>query len=198
MIRRLFSFAAVLSLFLCAATVAVWVRSFRIVDEVDTRDVNLSLGNGNAALDWEKFRWRGRVRVSHYSANYQEAMNGLAPSPLFTIVYARSPGFHGFYADTYVAPIFGLSAVFGPSTGSDDFGTVVAHRMVFPQWFVALLFAILPAVWMAMRVLSACRGPRDGVCASCGYDLRASKDRCPECGSVIGSRKTNRLAGDWV
>lgn len=52
-----------------------------------------------------------------------------------------------------------------------------------PYWFVLLLTAILPARrlrrWLAMRSRL-----RKGLCRSCGYDLRGSPDRCPECGAA--------------
>lgn len=52
---------------------------------------------------------------------------------------------------------------------------------VIPLWFLTGLFAILPA-W---RIFKHLRRPREsGRCATCGYDLRATPTRCPECGTV--------------
>jgi predicted Zn-ribbon and HTH transcriptional regulator len=52
---------------------------------------------------------------------------------------------------------------------------------VAPYWFLSALFAGLPA----MRLNSHRRRRRTrraGLCPNCGYDLRATPDRCPECG----------------
>jgi hypothetical protein len=65
-----------------------------------------------------------------------------------------------------------------------DGPTTFDHVMA-PSWFLAALFTILPARWAWRRHRDRDR-LRKGHCSNCGYDLRASKERCPECGNAIG------------
>ena len=56
-------------------------------------------------------------------------------------------------------------------------------NVVLPYWAILTLAAVLPAASLARRLMRAPVAP--GVCSNCGYDLRASTDRCPECGTPI-------------
>src|SRR5262249_48361233 len=50
--------------------------------------------------------------------------------------------------------------------------------------------AVLPVTWLMRRSFQRARQKSRrarGLCTECGYDLRASKDRCPECGTAIGA-----------
>jgi hypothetical protein len=48
-----------------------------------------------------------------------------------------------------------------------------------PLWLCSLLSG-----YYGIRFLRRAREPRPGHCTVCGYDLRATPDRCPECGAV--------------
>ncbi|HEY7115019.1 MAG TPA: hypothetical protein VH475_00445 [Tepidisphaeraceae bacterium] len=50
-----------------------------------------------------------------------------------------------------------------------------------PLWLPIALLAIPPALWLRGRLVLH-RRARRGLCLACGYDLRATLGRCPECG----------------
>ena len=56
-----------------------------------------------------------------------------------------------------------------------------------PLWVPALVFAVAPA-WSLSPPYRRRRRRKLGLCVKCGYDLRASKDRCPECGTEFETR----------
>jgi len=55
-----------------------------------------------------------------------------------------------------------------------------------PHRYAALVFALLPGLALIRSFFIARRKRRSrGLCAGCGYDLRVTPERCPECGRAI-------------
>ncbi len=54
-----------------------------------------------------------------------------------------------------------------------------------PYWLIVLVTAILPVRVFVQRRQRRSR-ERSGHCLACGYDLRGSPRRCPECGATAG------------
>jgi hypothetical protein len=52
-----------------------------------------------------------------------------------------------------------------------------------PCWMLTVALGLIPAAMAGVRVwrIGRARSQR-GLCPNCGYDLRATPDRCPECG----------------
>lgn len=55
------------------------------------------------------------------------------------------------------------------------------RRLLIPYWAITLVSAVCPIAWLLTRR----RTLKAGCCSRCGYDLRATPDKCPECGRPV-------------
>ena len=190
MLRRLFTLAAAASLVLCAATCVLWGRSYYVNDVLYTitRD-----DRGGTETTRNLGTNRGGVFYFRVTTEYRS----IAPTP-------RESGWHRSAATTYPdLKTTGLSPQvdrfgFGFATYSQQFppplvdpggNVAIGARMfgwVSPLWAVAVAGSAMPAVWFTQweRRRERQRRAARGLCPSCGYDLRATPNRCPECGAV--------------
>jgi hypothetical protein len=183
--RWALTFLSALSLLLCVATVALWVHShFRTV-------IWGYAGNLDAdgfTRTWELSSSRGRICwqvVWHWESSIPGDAGfriQTVPSkpfpwswrPSATKSYAPGDRFliGRFYQERYVAAGFYYDRFIAPAVAWDRRSVAV------PNWFLIAIFLVLPL----MRWLNRPRPP--GSCPVCGYDLRATPDRCPECGNA--------------
>lgn len=115
------------------------------------------------------FELRGRRQLLHYS--------GRRPRPLpGGVEYRREWSFAGFAYHAWVQHP-------APFVAFPYYGT----RIVIPVWPLFLAFCLSGLLFLRRwrRLVRQAQRQRLGLCQECGYDLRASKDRCPECGTQI-------------
>jgi hypothetical protein len=70
------------------------------------------------------------------------------------------------------------------SVGATGMLTRRVTTIAIPFWSIALLLS-LPPLLAAARAVRRRTLRRKHICVTCGYDLRASRERCPECGTAI-------------
>ena len=167
--RRLLNVATALSLLLCVAVAALWVRSYLRTDTV-------CVVWGGEMVYCESSR--GALEIAWSSR--------LLPSPLDLV--AREAGERGWAWQ--VGPGQDRHTGMKRTSGfawhysiHDGRGVRILHV---PHAAVLLAAACLPALYVTRRVRSR-RRPGAAHCQHCGYDVRATPGRCPECGHATNA-----------
>ena len=198
MTRRVLNLLTVLSLLLCVAVTVLWVRSYWTYDVVTIRWNSaaaepVSSGHlvrcmsypGHIWLNWWSATganaafWQNTFRVG---GSWSHTVGGEGPA-------VEVSGWH------YQWPSRWQNRAFlweydeeAPSTrGGFTFARVVVWGVAVPHWSVVLLAGVLPLTRLRVVVAARRRTRRigRGQCIRCGYDLRATPDRCPECGRTV-------------
>jgi hypothetical protein len=192
-----------LSLVMCAAVCLLWVRSYWVYDRALRTHYRREASGGAAGDSFELYSYYGRLWVTTGSGRLGR------PGDLYWDEYYRQADITGGrprleFSQERPDPIGMMFALnVGPEAGTSGWGPlrwqswgqvmpaipVAQHnrRIGVSHWFVAGLLAIAPASAGFRRIIRSRRRRARigrGLCPACGYDLRATPGRCPECGEV--------------
>ena len=165
MLRRLITILSGLSLVLCIATGAMWVRSYWVQEAIvwtgDSQELSAESTAGHVA-----------VCIASYT----------------------SAGVHGFMYQSDASSGRGIADIADLRNawriagvvwqGKTDMlsGTASFRLLLVPFWLIGALTLLLPTIWVRQRLKRRFNRTMNH-CQVCGYDLRATPDRCPECGT---------------
>jgi hypothetical protein len=165
---RLLNVMAAISLVLCVATISAWVLSTQRADVIGAEaDHSFIAAQSQGSILFGT----GCLLDDNTSLHHR--------------IEARLPIWNFAWGYVYgdMGDFIWLHGGFG--FAREYYETINAQNwcLVFPHWSMVILTAILPSI-LVYRLWRGKHKLIRGFCFACGYDLRATPDRCPECGSV--------------
>lgn len=188
------------SMVVLVVSVCGWVRSSRVSESLmwagretlGVRVAGVLSWDGKVAVHWQEDAFHGGTAQYAWPAVREQPawMPGLfwerhGDEPLDGVVmrtYEDRWGLRTFDLVRASAP-YDVRVPWYPWTG---YVRRSVRAVVVPWWVIVLASAVLPAA-RVRQVLRDRRRAKWGLCRACGYDLRASEGRCPECGEGRGS-----------
>jgi len=194
----LFYLLATLCLALGILSLILWVRSYSVSEAIGVGKVRHP---EPATIRMDDLRiWSARGGVGIY---FSQTWNPAGTTQSWEWFHQTDTAMQYPYTTSAVAGVDQTRHEFGPFSYSqirfkhDDLWIQIDNNplqylaersvqtsLVFPYWSCALISFALPLLagrrlWRKRR---SRRRVRLGLCRACGYDLRTSPERCPECG----------------
>jgi hypothetical protein len=183
----LFNLAAAVSLILCVATAVLWARSYPGENWVRGGPETMVLQTHDGRLLIER-HVRTVMRFTGQPPTTLRSLNELDDPAAGSSAWRHAPWSGREWAPGKTRSGFGTRSAMGGATinvGNLQLYQVQRSQAYFvPLWFPLLLSLVLPGIWLQRWITRHRRVP-PGICVACGYDLRATPDRCPECGADV-------------
>jgi hypothetical protein len=177
MTHRLRTIAIAFSLVLFIATVALWIVRPKHIANLNFRRQNsyfISTTSSGLALGRYVALFAKPIGLSINAQFNQDIQicwrdRNPAPKPTFEFTIAGL-GYVKYFTALSIA-------------NSQRQLILTESDVLIPYWLILLSAAVLPTR-EAWQRLTARRRTNRALCPACGYDLRATPDRCPECGAI--------------
>jgi hypothetical protein len=195
--RKVLTLCSVLMLLLCVATCALWARSYWSQGTYRFRPT-VPPPAEVAPLAGRPGEWRYQWGASYGGGAFQLCRLHAGAGEVMPVGFGGDDGPHDFSAGGMFPAATDVRVLRfryfdSPrrysTTGNSQSWTFGFRYLTVPGWFPALLLGVPPAVYL-LRRRAARRRARAGQCRACGYDLRATPDQCPECGTPAAGEVT--------
>lgn len=158
---RPFTIMSVVSLLMFVAVTVLWVRSYWWWDSLTSRfgQHNLILGSASGDIVFIAIQYEGERSGFEWEAASERADDPYEGS-LERLLRIRS--------------LWQMGSFLGMNYGS--------WELNLPYIYAGAITLATPTAWLIRHARKNRR--TTGLCTACGYDLRATPDRCPECGAL--------------